>query len=151
VKASGLNRRPSTPCRLNTGRNDTVMTSKEKKSDGPTSCIAETITAGRLPGRPSSSQCSSRLWTFSTRMTAASTMAPIATAMPPSDMMLAVSPCPSIGMNDRSTATGSVTMGTSALRAWSRNRKMTRLTTIISSISVRRSVPIESRISPERS
>ena len=77
---------------------------------------------------------------FSIMMIDASTMAPMATAMPPSDMMLAVSPWKNIGMNASSTPIGRVRIGTSALRTWSRNRKMMRLTTIISSISVRRSV-----------
>ena len=35
VKASGLNSRPSWPSSVNTGRNDTVMISSEKKSAGP--------------------------------------------------------------------------------------------------------------------
>jgi hypothetical protein len=74
------------------GRNETVITSNAKKTLGPTSCMAVTITALREPGLPAASHCSSRLWMFSTRMIAASTMAPIATAIPPSDMMLAVSP-----------------------------------------------------------
>ena len=37
VNASGLNRRPSCPSRVNTGRNETVMMRSEKKSAGPTS------------------------------------------------------------------------------------------------------------------
>ena len=92
VNASGLNRRPSMPSRVNTGMNATVMTRSAKKIDGPTSCMAPMITSVRSPGRPACSQSSSFLWTFSIRMIDASTMAPIATAMPPSDMMFAVSP-----------------------------------------------------------
>ena len=72
--------------------NDTVMTSSEKNSDGPTSCIAWISTSIRLPGRPSRSHSSSRLCVFSMMTIDASTIAPMATAMPPSDMMLAVSP-----------------------------------------------------------
>jgi hypothetical protein len=45
-------------------------------------------------------------------MMEASTMAPIATAMPPRDMMLAVRPWADIGMNERTTAIGRVRMGT---------------------------------------
>ena len=37
VNASGLNSRPSCASSVNTGRNDTVTMSSEKKSDGPTS------------------------------------------------------------------------------------------------------------------
>src|SRR3990167_132565 len=50
VNASGLNSRPSVPSSVNTGMNDTVITSSEKKIDGPTSCIAAMITLVRSPG-----------------------------------------------------------------------------------------------------
>ena len=43
---------------------------------------------------------------FSMMMIDASTIAPIATAMPPSDMMFAVRCCSTIGMNARSTPIG---------------------------------------------
>ena len=46
---------------------------------------------------------------------AASTIAPTAIAMPPSDMMLELIPMACIGMKEISTATGIVTMGISAL------------------------------------
>ncbi len=70
-----------------------MITSSAKNTLGPTSCIAATTTSRRGDGAPACSQSSSRLWTFSTRMIDASTIAPIATAMPPSDMMFAVMPC----------------------------------------------------------
>ena len=79
----------------------------------------------RSPVGPSRSQSSSFLWTFSTMMIAASTIAPIAIAMPPSDMMFAVRCCAAIGMNASSTAIGSVRIGISALRTCSRKTKMT--------------------------
>jgi hypothetical protein len=84
-------------------------------------------------------------------MIEASTIAPIATAIPPSDMMFAPSPCADIGRNARSTATGSVRIGTSALRAWRRKSRITALTTRISSTSVRWSVAIAASMSSERS
>jgi hypothetical protein len=92
VNASGLNKRPSVPSSVNTGRNEIVITSSEKNSDGPTSCIARMITSARGSLRPACSHSASFLWMFSMMMIDASTMAPIATAMPPSDMMLAVRP-----------------------------------------------------------
>src|ERR1039457_6885823 len=46
---------------------------------------------------------------------AASTMAPMAIAMPPRDMMLAVIPIMRIGMNEIITATGMVIIGIAAL------------------------------------
>ena len=69
------------------------MTSSEKKMLGPTSCIASISTVERSP-RPAVAPPSPRgvLWMFSIMMIEASTMAPMATAMPPSDMMLMVRP-----------------------------------------------------------
>ena len=88
---------------------------------------------------------------FSIRMIEASTIAPIATTIPPRDMMFAVNPWNTIGMNASNTASGSVKIGISALRTWSRNRKMTTLTTIISSIRVSSSVSMAASMSSERS
>ena len=50
------------------------------------------MTSVRLPGLPCSSHSSSFLWAFSTMMMEASTMAPMAMAMPLKLMMLDVSP-----------------------------------------------------------
>ena len=92
VKARGLKSFPSVASSVKMGRKETVMTSKAKKTLGPTSCIAVRITPLRDPRSPSWLHCSSRLWMFSTTMIEASTMAPMATATPPSDMIFAVSP-----------------------------------------------------------
>jgi len=88
---------------------------------------------------------------FSTRMIEASTIAPIATASPPSDMMFAVSPWYDIGMKARSTPTGIIKMGMRALRTWRRKTKITNETISISSISARRSVVMAPSISSDRS
>ena len=90
VKASGLNRRPSVASSVNTGKNDTVMTRSEKKIVGPTSCIAAMMASVRGSFLPPASHSCSFLWMFSMMMIDASTIAPIATATPPSDMMFAV-------------------------------------------------------------
>ena len=90
VNASGLKSRPSALSKVKTGKNDTVITNREKKIDGPTSCMAVTMVSNREPGLPSESQASRFLWMFSITMIEASTIAPIATAIPPSDMMFAV-------------------------------------------------------------
>jgi hypothetical protein len=45
-----------------------------------------------------------------------------------------------MGMNERTTAIGSVRMGTRALRKWKRKKRITRLTITISSMSERWSV-----------
>ena len=67
-----------------------MMTSSEKKIEGPTSCIAAMIASVRGVFWPPASHSASFLWMFSMMMIEASTIAPIATAMPPSDMMFAV-------------------------------------------------------------
>ena len=82
---------------------------------------------------------------------AASTSAPMAMAMPESDMMFEVSPLAYMGMNEMITATGIVTMGMAALGRCRRKSRMTRLTMISSSTSVRTRVRIERWISSERS
>jgi hypothetical protein len=90
VNASGLKRRPSVASSVKTGKNEIVMTSSEKKIEGPTSCIAWMMTSVRGSGWPAWSHSPSFLWMFSMMMIDASTIAPIATAIPPSDMMFAV-------------------------------------------------------------
>ena len=95
VKASGLNRRPSCASSAKIGRNDTVMMSSEKNNAGPTSIAASIrISARGLPGG-ARSRC---LCAFSIMTIAASTMAPMAMAMPPRLMMLEESPSTCIRM-----------------------------------------------------
>src|SRR2546422_2594908 len=78
-------------------------------------------------------------------------MAPIATAMPPSDMMFAVRPIRAIGIKASTTAIGSVRIGISALRKWNKKKTMTRLTISISCSSSCQSVCTARWISSERS
>jgi hypothetical protein len=110
VKASGLKSLPSWAVSEKTGTKLTVMTRSEKKRGLPTLRAAAMMTSTRsaFPGsRPRSSRkCSSCLCAFSTMMIAASTMAPMAIAMPPSDMMLEVSPSACMGMNESRIAIG---------------------------------------------
>ena len=74
------------------------------------------------------------LWAFSIMMMTASTIAPMAMAMPPSDMMFELMPCPNMTRNAISTATGKMMMATSALRRCSRNARHTSATTMLSSM-----------------
>src|SRR3989338_9053142 len=106
VKAKGLKRRPSCPSKAKIGRKEMAITNSEKKLGRPTSLIALIKTSLKLPTRPPACQRSSFLWAFSTTTTAASTKAPIATAIPPKDMMLEVVPVKDIGMKDKITAMG---------------------------------------------
>jgi len=87
----------------------------------------------------------------STTTIAASTIAPMATAMPPRDMMLAVMCSAYIGRKDTITAIGMVKIGMSALGMCQRKMRMTPLTMTSSSASVRRRVAIERWINSERS
>ena len=151
VKASGLKSRPSCASSAKMGRNETAITSSEKKLGPPTSFTAAMTTSRKSPGRPSACQRSSFLCVCSTTTMAASTMAPIATAMPPSDMMLAVSPSARMGMKASSTAIGMVKIGMSALGRCQRKRRMTPLTMRSSSTSVWRRVSMARSMSVERS
>ena len=82
---------------------------------------------------------------------AASTIAPMAMAIPPNDMMFEDNPSALIGMNESRIAIGSVRIATSALRKWKRKRRQTRLTITLSSTSFSRSVAIARLIRSERS
>ena len=84
-------------------------------------------------------------------MIAASTIAPMAMAMPPRDMMLEVSPSQSIGRKDSKMAMGSVMIATSAERTCQRKTRHTRATTMLSSMSFSRKVSMDRLMRPLRS
>ena len=73
-------------------------------------------------------------------MIAASTIALAAIAMPPSDMIFALSPCPNMIRKDESTATARITIATNALRSRMRKRAQTSAMTKLSSSSFSSSV-----------
>ncbi len=100
---------------------------------------------------PVLARSSSFLCVCSTTTIAASTSSPIAMAMPPSDMMLAVMPMARNGMNAMSTATGIVMIGMIALGMWSRNRRMMKTTVAMTSKSVSVTLPTALLMSSERS
>ena len=82
---------------------------------------------------------------------AASTIAPIAIAIPLSDMMSAVSPVMRKGMKASRMATGSVMTGMTALGMCQRKMKTTTETVTRTSMMVDVRLSIAPRISPERS
>ena len=84
-------------------------------------------------------------------ITAASTSTPIEIAMPPSDMMLAPSPCQRMITKASRMETGIETMATKAERKWKRKTRHTRATTIDSSIRVWVRVSTERSMRPVRS
>jgi len=148
VQASGVKSRPAWPVRVKTGRKATAMMSSEKKMAGVTSRAASASSRWRsAPG----GACSSFLWLASIMTISASTVAPMAMAMPPRLMMVAGMSSSHMGMKLTDTATGSERMGSSAERKWSRKRMMTSATTSASSSSAFLSVPMERWMSSERS
>jgi hypothetical protein len=108
-----LNSRPSWASSAKIGRKDAVMISSEKNSEGPTSTAASIRTSRRGLAPPSRSMC---LCAFSTITMPASIMVPMAIAMPPSDMMLALMPWWNMTMNDSRMPSGSSRIATRALR-----------------------------------
>jgi len=123
------------------------MMSSDMNSAGPTSRAAANTRSqwGRSGSR---SMCLCR---FSIITMAASIIAPIAIAIPPRLMMLALMPSQRISASAISTPSGRVARATSALRACNRNNAQTRPTMIDSSISVRHNVLMEPWIRFERS
>ncbi len=143
VSASGRNNRPSWSSRVKTGRNDSVMMSSDMNSAGPTSVAAAvTIRQWSVPSF-SRSPLSMCLCRFSIITMAASIMAPIAMAMPPSDMILALIPSQRMSASEARIPSGRVAIATRALRAWSRKSTQTRPTMTDSSMSVRKSVVMD--------
>ena len=147
VRASGRNSRPSCAWSENTGMNDSVMISSDTKSAGPTSRALAATSSQR--GR--SGSCSMCLWRFSIITIAASIMAPMAMAIPPSDMILALTPMNLVAARAMRMPRGRVEIATSALRAWSRKMMHTTATMSDSSISVRPRVRIARLMREERS
>ncbi len=82
---------------------------------------------------------------------AESIIAPMAMAMPPSDMMFEVRFIHHIGMNERMIAIGRVMIATNAERTCQRKTTQTRATTMLSSINFSRSVEIARLIKSLRS
>ena len=82
---------------------------------------------------------------------AASTIAPMAMAIPPSDMMFEVSPIAFMGMKAMTIAMGIVKTGMMALGMCQRKIRMISETIVISSISVPFRFSMERRIRSDRS
>ena len=113
------------------------MMSSEKNTPGPTSRTASMTVRRRASLSASAPSSDSLRLAFSTITIEASTIVPIAIAIPPSDMMLAVMPCADMITNAPSTPRGSVIRATKAERTCSRKMKITSATAIPSSISLR--------------
>ena len=141
--------RPSCASSVNTGTKLTVMISSVKNSAGPTSAAESATMRQRFSGVSGvRSMC---LCMFSIITIAPSIMAPMAIAMPPSDMMLAFSPCQCMTVKAARIPTGRLTMATSEERTWNRKAMHTRPTTRNSSNSLRHKLSTARPMSAERS
>ena len=118
-----------------------MMINRLKNSAGPTSLAASIRISKRGLSGGARSRC---LCAFSIITIAASTMAPIAMAIPPRLMMFEPIPNAFMAAKAISTQTGSIRMATSALRTCNRKTKQTSATTMLSSSSVRRNVSMAS-------
>ncbi len=131
------------------------MTSKLANRAGPTSAAERAINCQRSSpwgSRPCSSrQCSRCLCAFSIITTAASTIAPMAMAMPPNDSKLAEIPWACITMKAARIPKGRVMTATNAERRCHRNSRHTSATTRNSSPSLWVRLRTASWISSERS
>ena len=132
-------------------RYDTVIISREKNNAGPTSFEASNTArqrSSRLSNEPLSRSAYSRcLCVFSIITMAPSTIAPIVIAIPPRDIILALSPWIFITINAIKIPIGKVTIATNADLACNKNKIQTRLTTMNSSsnFSVRLSTALSIR------
>ena len=110
------------------------MINKLKNNAGPTS-LAESITTCQRFSSVSGffSMC---LCIFSIITIAPSVIAPIAIAIPPNDMILALIPCQYIIIKAVSMPNGKVIIATSDERTWNKNTTHTKATTISSSINL---------------
>ena len=124
------------------------MISRLKNSAGPTSRQASIMICTRDASGAARSRC---LCAFSIITIAASTMAPMAMAMPPRLMIFELSPIRCMAIIAISTPMGNMTMATRALRACSRNTMHTSATMTLSSISVRFRLSMARWIRSERS
>ena len=118
------------------------MMSSEKNKAGPTSLQAAIMASTRSVLVCSSGRRSRCLWAFSIMTMAASTMAPMAMAMPPRLIRLEFMPSRRMEMKAISTPTGSIRIATKAERTCIRKTTQTSATIRLSSISVRLSVSI---------
>ena len=125
------------------------MISKLKKSAGPTSTAESATTFHRFSDVSGvRSMC---LCKFSINTTAPSIMAPIAMAIPASDMMLAFIPCQFMMMKAVRMPIGRLIIATSAERRWNRKSTHTNATMASSSSRPRNRLSTAFSIKPERS
>ena len=137
--AMGRKSLPSMPVSAKSGKNTTMMI-RMAKATGLTTSRAASSTAASRASRPARRSDTTRK-AFSTITTAPSTIMPIPTARPPSDIRLAESPVRSIKRKAISIESGTADTTTSAERISPRKRNRTTMTRTPPSRSARWAVP----------
>ena len=151
LNAMGLNSLPSRPCRLNRGRNTTMIIRMAKAMGLATSRAAASTAAVRSTGSPFSPHSDMMRNAFSVITTAPSTIMPMPMAKPASDIRLADRPASPMKMKAMSMAIGSAAITTMAERNSPRNKNRTIATRMEPSISARSAVLTASSTSSVRS
>ncbi len=155
VNARGVNSIPSCPVSAKIGKNETTISASAKKIGRPTSCedfkiiSIRSLSVGILP-----SLCSnlcSILCAFSIITILASTIAPMAMAIPPRLIMFEPIPKSFISKKVKPTVSGRTRMTISEDRKCIKKSPMITTTMILSSMSVFFRVSTALSISPERS
>ncbi len=135
VKAKGVKSRSSCPLKAKIGRKDTTIIIKAKNTGAPTCCallrIVSLLSYSVYTGLWARFLCA-----FSIITIAASTIAPIAIAIPPKLIILDSIPKIAISKKLYSTHSGKVTMIISALLKCSKNTALTSKTITLSSSNV---------------
>ena len=136
VSATGLNRRPSSPCSDSSGMNTVMMMTTPATSGTTTSFTASSVMRSRA-FRSGFVFSAMRCSTFSTTTTAQSTRSPMAMARPPNDIIFADQPNSRMMMNVERTASGRHAATTTAALRLPRNNTSRMTTSTMASISTR--------------
>ena len=155
VKASGEKSSPSCPSSAKIGKNETTMSARAKKIGLPTSWEDFTMMSILSMSVGSLEFCASNLlsdlWAFSIMTMLASTMAPMAMAMPPRLIMFEPIPKSFMSKNVNPTVSGKTITTMRDERKCMRKRPIIATTIRLSSMSVLFSVSTALSMSPERS
>ena len=112
---------PAMPCTNTIGKNTATVVSVEAVTAATTSCAPTTVDC--INGRP----CSCLRVMFSSTTIASSTSRPMASAMPPSDMMFSDTSEPYMTLNVAITDTGMASETTNVIQKLCRNRYSTKM------------------------
>ena len=152
VIASGRNSFPSIPVRLRMGISEiTMMTTPERMGTETSFAAAARMASLERLSPDCASSAWSRAWMFSTMTTAESTRIPMAIAIPPSDIRLAVRSIRFMTRKAPSTVRGRIVPTVIALRRFPRKRMRTMRTRATAWMRAVRTVETAVLMSSERS